>query len=53
MAELYFYTFAPFFVDRDVMFRKMTDRNQADTNEMATTETKYQTKLHFAKNTNI
>ena len=27
---------------RDVIFRKMTNRNQTDTNEMATTEIKYQ-----------
>ena len=28
---------------RDVIFRKMTNLNQTDTNEKATTETKYQT----------
>ena len=28
---------------RDAIFRKMTNQNQTDTNEMATTETKYQT----------
>ena len=27
----------------DVIFRKMTNQNQTDTNEIATTETKYQT----------
>ena len=31
----------------------MTNQNQTDTNEMATTETKYQTNLYSAKNTNI
>ena len=31
----------------------MTNRNQTDTNEMATTETKYQTDFILPKNTNI
>ena len=32
----------------------MTNQNQTDTNEMATTETKYQTSFYSAeKNTNI
>ena len=30
----------------------MTKRNQTDTNEMANTETKYQTDFILAKNTN-
>ena len=38
---------------RDVIFRKMTNRNQTDTNEMATIETKYQTDLYSAENTKI
>ena len=33
--------------------RKISNRNQTDTNEMATTETKYQTDFYSAKNTNI
>ena len=37
---------------RDVIFRKMTNRNQTDTNEMATTETKYQTNFYFSKKQN-
>ena len=31
----------------DALFRKMTNRNQTDTNEMATTETKYQTDFYY------
>ena len=31
----------------------MTDRDQTDTNEMATTETKYQTNFYTSKNTDI
>ena len=38
---------------RDVIFRKITNRNQTDTNEMATGETKYQTDFILPKNTNI
>ena len=38
---------------RDVIFRKMTNQNQTNTNKMATTETKYQTNFYSAKNTNI
>ena len=39
---------------RDAIFRKMINRNQTDTNEMATTETKYQADFYSAeKNTNI
>ena len=34
---------------RDATFRKMTNRNQTDTNEMATTETKYQTDFYSAE----
>ena len=34
---------------RDVIFRKMTNQNQTDTNEMATTETKYQTDFYSAE----
>ena len=33
----------------DAIFRKMTNRNQTDTNEMATTETKYQTDFYSAE----
>ena len=33
----------------DATFRKMTNRNQTDTNEIAITETKYQTDLYFAE----
>ena len=41
-------------ISRDAIFRKMTNQNQIDTNEMATTETKYQTNFYSAeKNTNI
>ena len=44
----------PATLTRDATFRKMTNRNQTDTNEMATTETKYQTDLYSSeKNTNI
>ena len=39
-------TMVPF---RDAIFRKMTNRNQTDTNEMATTETKYQTDFYSAE----
>ena len=38
---------------RDVIFRKMTNRNQTDTNEMTNTETKYQTNFILPQNTNI
>ena len=39
---------------RDAIFRKLTNRNQTNTNEIATTETKYQTDfLFFRENTNI
>ena len=38
---------------RGAIFRKFSNRNQTDTNEMATTETKYQTDFYSAKNTNI
>ena len=38
---------------RDVIFRKKTNRNQTDTNQMTTTETKYQTNFILPKNTNI
>ena len=31
---------------RDAIFRKMTNRNQTDTNEMTTTETKYETDFY-------
>ena len=34
---------------RDAIFRKMTNQNQTDTNEMATTETKYQTDFYSAE----
>ena len=34
---------------RDVIFRQMTKRNQINTNEMATTETKYQTDFYPAE----
>ena len=33
----------------DAIFRKITNRNQTDTNEMATEETKYQTDFYSAK----
>ena len=32
---------------------KLQNRNQTNTNEMATTETKYQTDFYYAENTNI
>ena len=39
---------------RGAIFRKKnSNRNQTDTNEMATTETKYQTDFYSAKSTNI
>ena len=38
---------------RDIIFRKMTNRNQTETNEMATTETKYRTDFILPKNTNV
>ena len=38
---------------RDVIFRKMTNRNQTDTNEMTTIETKYQNNFILPQNTNI
>ena len=34
---------------RDAIFRKMINQNQTGTNEMATTETKYQTDFHSAE----
>ena len=34
---------------RDAIFRKKTNRNQTDTNEMTTTETKYQTDFYSAE----
>ena len=34
---------------RDAIFRKMKNRNQTDTNEMTTTETKYQTDFYRAE----
>ena len=34
---------------RDATFRKMTNQNQTDTNEMTTTETKYQTDFYSAE----
>ena len=34
---------------RDATFRKMTNQNQTDTNEMATTETKCQTDFYSAE----
>ena len=34
---------------RDAIFKKITNQNQTDTNEMATTETKYQTDFYFAQ----
>ena len=34
---------------RDAAFRKMPNRNQTDTNEMATTETKYQTDFYSSE----
>ena len=37
----------------DVIFRKMTNRNQTDTNEMTNTEAKYQTNFILPQNTNI
>ena len=40
-------------VTRDATFRKMTNQTQTDTNEMATTETKYQTDFILKKNANI
>ena len=33
---------------RDAIFRKMANRDQTDTNEMATTKTKYQTNFYSA-----
>ena len=38
---------------RGAIFRNISNRNQTDTNEMANTETKYQTDFYSAKNTNI
>ena len=38
---------------RDVIFRKMTNRNQTDTNEMTNTETKYQTNFILPQSTDI
>ena len=34
---------------RDVIFRKITNRNQTDTNEMTNTETKFQTNFYSAQ----
>ena len=34
---------------RGAIFRKITSQNQTDTNEMATTETKYQTDFYSAQ----
>ena len=34
---------------RDAIFKKITNQNQTDTNEMATTETKFQTDFYFAQ----
>ena len=38
--------------NKDVIFRKMTNRNQTYTNEIATAETKYQTDFILPKNAN-
>ena len=38
---------------KGAIFRKISNRNQTDTKEMATTETKYQTDFYSAKNVNI
>ena len=38
---------------RDAIFRKMTNRNQTDTTEMATTETNTKPIFILPKNTNI
>ena len=35
-----------FILTRDAIFRKITNQNQTDTNEMVTTETKYQTDFY-------
>ena len=48
-----FSSWVPSVSTRDAIFRKMTNRNQTDTIEMATTETKYQTVFILTKNTNI
>ena len=37
------FNFGAWVSSRSAIFGKMTNRNQTDTNEMATTETKYQT----------
>ena len=37
------------FLTRDVIFINMTNQNQTDTNEMATTEIKYQTDFYPAE----
>ena len=42
-------TFTVILSPRGAIFRKMTNRNQTNTNEMATTETKYQTDFYFAE----
>ena len=34
---------------RDVIFRKITNQNRTDTNEIATRETKYQTNFYSSK----
>ena len=36
-------------VTRDAIFRKITNRNQANTNEIATTETKYETDFYSSE----
>ena len=38
---------------RDVIFRKITNRNQTDTNEITNTETTYQTNFILPQNTDI
>ena len=38
---------------RDVIFKKMKNQNQTDTNEMANTETKYQADFFLPKNINF
>ena len=42
----------PYHHTRDVIFRKIANQNQTDADEMATTETKYQTDFYSAENTN-
>ena len=38
-----------YILHRDAIFRKMTNRYQTDTNEIATTETKYLTDLYSSE----